>query len=63
MAPIHVWAESRGYRHRMAPRTCPDCGKTLTLTIDHVEWLPDEPTIATPRWDCESCGWSTTTSE
>jgi rubredoxin len=44
----------------MAHRECPECGEPLKVSIEHTSLLPDRPSIATPRWDCKTCGWSLT---
>ena len=49
-----------GYPLGVAPRECPNCGRTLKSSIEHLSLMPNKPAIAALRWDCESCGWSLT---
>jgi len=42
----------------MADRECPECGKVLKIRVERIDVLVDKPPIASPRWECEACGWS-----
>jgi rubredoxin len=47
-----------GTEGHMAHRECPECGEQLKVSVEHLSLMPDRPKIASPRWDCQACGWS-----
>jgi hypothetical protein len=46
-----------------SPSRCPACGHQLSQSIAHVTVIDQRPPVATPRWDCAKCGWSSVDSD
>jgi C4-type Zn-finger protein len=42
----------------MAYRSCPNCGDKAEVTLERITVLPGVRDVASPRWDCPTCGWS-----